>query len=388
MPQPENHNQPDRPPDRDADLVGEKSEEKRAYYEASQWQLIGRRFGKHRVAFWMLHVLIVLYAVCLNCGFFAPYGKNQRHVKRLSQPPQVVHFGRVEGHTLPRFYVHPFVRDENPETLRRSYRVKRDERVPLRFLVRGRTWHFLGFIETDLHLFGVEGGHTAFLLGTDPLGRDMLSRILYGGRISLLVGFTGVLISFFFGIVLGGVSGYFGGLIDLAIQRVVEVLMTIPKIPIWLAMAAAIPKEWTSLEVYIAMTMILGCIGWTGLCRVVRGKLLSLREEDYARAAVLAGASQRRVIFIHLVPNFLSHIIAALTLRVPAMILAETGLSFLGLGLRPPIVSWGVLLKQANNVSVVVNQPWLLVPAAMVIIAVLAFNFTGDGLRDAADPYA
>lgn len=230
--------------------------------------------------------------------------------------------------------------------------------------------------------------HRAFLLGTGPLGQDVLSRILHGGRISLLIGLMGVLLSFALGITLGGISGYFGGRVDMIIQRTAEVLMTIPKIPIWLALAAAIPKQWSSLSVYFMMTLILASMGWTGLCRVVRGKLLALREEDYARAALLAGASERRIIFVHLLPNFVSHLIASLTLAIPGMILAETSLSFLGLGLRPPIVSWGVLLQQAQSVEVVENQPWMLLPAVAVIVSVLAFNFVGEGLRDAADPYS
>ena len=228
----------------------------------------------------------------------------------------------------------------------------------------------------------------AFLLGTDGLGRDMLSRIISGGRISLLLGITGVMLSFFLGISLGGISGYYGGGVDMLIQRSAEIIQSIPTIPIWLALGAAIPKDWSPIQVYFGMTLILACMGWTGLCRVVRGKLLSLREEDYARAALLAGATERRIIFMHLIPNFTSHIIASLTLAIPGMILAETSLSFLGLGLRPPIVSWGVLLQQANSVQVVKSQPWLLLPAAMVVIAVLAFNFIGEGLRDAADPYS
>lgn len=457
-------------------------EQKLAYYEASQWTLMRRRFAKHKVALWMMYVVIILYVVCLNCEFFAPYDKVTIHKDWVNLPPQYLNFGSVPGHTLPRFYVHPYERVRNPVTLAERYYVDESIRVPVRFFTRGHRWSFLWLFETDLHFFGVdddvllahddrvratigddpqvageafthvvvsgatfkgvdirprdslcvwtaddsgdevmaeyriasvdaeanrltlESGpkqaiarpvkaelrreRTCFLLGTGELGQDGLSRILYGGRISLLIGLTGVVLSFTLGIVLGGISGYFGGKIDMVIQRVAEVLMTVPKIPVWLAMAAAIPKSWTSLQVYFAMTLILACTGWTGLCRVVRGKLLALREEDYARAAILAGATERRVIFVHLVPNFVSHIIASLTLAIPAMILAETGLSFLGLGLRPPIVSWGVLLQEANSVSVVVFQPWLLLPAGMVILSVLAFNFVGEGLRDAADPYS
>jgi len=355
-------------------------------YEASQWRLMYRRFKKHRMAFWMAHVVILIYVVCLLCAFFSPYDPNTMHKHYVNLPPQALHFGFVEDGTLPQLYVHPYEREQDPVTLRRVYTLNEEVRVPVDFFVSGREWHFLGLIPTNLHFFGPEGG-TAFLLGTDRLGRDVFSRILYGGRISLILGLNGVLISFFLGIILGGISGFYGGVLDLVIQRVVEVFQTVPKIPIWLAMAAAMPKNWTSLQVYFAMTLILACMGWTDLCRVVRGKILSLREEDYAKAAMIAGASESRIMFVHLVPNFFSHIIASLTLAIPGMILAETALSFLGLGLRPPIVSWGVLLEGVN-VDAILNQPWLLLPGGMVIIAVLAINFTGDGLRDAADPYA
>jgi peptide/nickel transport system permease protein len=360
------------------------------YYEASARKLMWRRFRKHKVALWMLHVTVMLYVICLNCGFFAPYEPSEIHRDWVNLPPQMLHFGKVKGYKLPRLYVCPFVTEQDPVTLERRHWVDRDRRVPLRFLVRGQPWKILGLVETNVHLFGVDfdKGETCFLLGTDSLGQDLFSRLFYGGRISLLLGLTGVTLTFVLGILLGGISGYYGGRIDMIIQRVAEVLQTVPKIPIWLTLAAAIPKSWTSLQVYFAMTLILACMGWTGLCRTVRGKLLALREEDYARAALLAGASERRVIFLHLIPNFLSHIIASLTLAIPGMILAETSLSFLGLGLRPPIVSWGVLLQDAIRVDVVVNQPWLLLPAVMVIITVLAFNFTGEGLRDAADPYS
>ena len=470
-------------------------EKKLAYYEASQWSLIRRRFSRHKVALWMMFVVIILYVLCLNCNFFSAYEPSTIHKEWINMPPQYLRFGSVPGLTLPRFYVNPYTRVRNPITLAERYYVDESKRVPIRFFARGPEWHFLGLIPTRRHFYGVDpealGGvvdagqkpltitvdddpaeegtqytrvtlsdghtaadlglrpgdtfhfdapdpahagqtkvqdlnigrilpndpadgpgetilldyplsepvtapvaaelwrsHTVFLLGTGPLGQDLISRLLHGGRISLLTGLTGVIISFVLGISLGGISGYFGGKIDMAIQRVAEVLMTVPSIPIWLALAAAIPKGWTSLQVYFAMTLILACMSWTGLCRVVRGKLLALREEDYARAALLAGATERRVIFVHLIPNFVSHLIASLTLSIPGMILAETSLSFLGLGLRPPIVSWGVLLNQAQTLEVVENQPWLLLPAGMVVLAVLAFNFVGEGLRDAADPYS
>ncbi len=387
--------------------------EKIAFYEASQWSLMWRRFAKHKMALWCMHIIIVLYLLCLNADFFSPHQPATINGQWVNLPPQMLKFGFVESLTLPRFYVQPYTMEKHPETLARMYRVDRRYRAPIRFFVSGHTWKFMGLFETDLHFFGVDtmyaAGITAgpgsaapgamaaadvqaappvFLLGTGQLGQCSFSRILYGGRISLLLGLTGVFLTFFLGIFLGGISGYYGGKIDLVIQRVAEILQSMPKIPLWLALAAAIPKDWTSLQVYFGMTMILACMGWTGLCRTVRGKLLSLREEDYARAAIIAGASERRVIFVHLIPNFFSHIVASLTLAVPGMILAETSLSFLGLGLRPPMVSWGVLLQEAKNPGVVIDQPWLLVPALAVVITVLAMNFTGEGLRDAADPYS
>lgn len=358
-----------------------------AYYEASQWQLMKRRFRKHRVAFWCTHLVAVIYLVCLAAPFIAPYDPVEVHEDFVNLPPQALHVGFVDGHTLPRLYVHPYVMERDPITLKREYRLDRDERVPLRLFVEGRTWSFLGLIDTDLHLFGVDEGKTCFLFGTGKLGQDVFSRMLYGGRISLLLGIMGVALSFILGLSLGGISGYYGGRVDMVIQRSAEVLMTIPSIPLWLALAAAIPKSWSSLQVYWGMTMILACIGWTGMCRTVRGKLLALREEDYAKAALLAGASEKRIIAVHLIPNFFSHIIASLSLAVPGMILAETSLSFLGLGLRPPIVSWGVLLQEAT-VDAVINQPWLLLPGLCVVITVLSFNFMGEGMRDAADPYS
>ncbi|MBN2583717.1 MAG: ABC transporter permease [Planctomycetes bacterium] len=365
-------------------------EAKIAYYEASQWSLVRRRFAKHKVALWMLSVVAVLYVLCLFCDFFSPYDPAEVHSHWINLPPQALRFGFVEGHTLPRPYVRPMVKYQHSVTLQYLYYVDHDRKTPIRFFVSGRPWKFLGLFETRLHLFGIDASEdqTCFLLGTDSLGQDLLSRTLYGGRISLLIGLVGVLLSFALGILLGGISGYYGGKIDMLIQRVAEIFQTVPKIPIWLALGAAIPKDWGTLQVYFGMTLILACMGWTGLCRVVRGKLLALREEDYARAAALAGARESRIIFMHLIPNFISHIIASLTLAIPGMILAETSMSFLGLGIRPPAVSWGVLLQEARYPHVVNEQPWLLLPAGLVVLAVLAINFVGEGLRDAADPYA
>lgn len=366
----------------------EATEEKIAYYEAPQRTLMWRRFSKHKMAFWSLHIVGLLYFLCLNCGFFAPCDPATIHRRWVNLPPQRLHFGRVSDLKLPRVYVHPYTVTKDPVTLLRQYRVNTSQRIPLTLFPRGRTWKCLWLFETDRHFFGCRDGQPVFLLGTGTLGQDVLSRLLYGGRISMLLGLTGVALTFILGISLGGISGFYGGKIDMVIQRFAEMLQSVPKIPIWLALAAAIPKHWTSLQVYFGMTLILACMGWTGLCRTVRGKLLSLREEDYARAAIIAGATERRVIFVHLIPNFFSHIIASLTLAIPGMILAETSLSFLGLGLQPPMVSWGVLLQDVRSPGAVINQPWLLTPALTVIVAVLALNFVGEGLRDAADPYS
>ncbi len=370
-------------------LFTKKKKAEKASYEASQSELVWRRFRKHRVAFWCLHIVVLLYVVCLNSHFFAPYSPDRVFAQRANQPPQPLRFGMVEGSRLPRLYVYPLIKHKDPVTLVRIYQEDRASRQPLHFFVKGRTWKLLGLLPMERHFFGAaQGQDEIFLLGTGMLGQDTFSRVLYGGRISLLLGLTGVLITFFLGILLGGISGYYGGKVDMLIQRVAEVLQSLPKVPLWLALGATIPKDWTSLQVYFGMTMILACMGWTGLCRTVRGKLLSLREEDYARAAMIAGASETRIIFKHLIPNFTSHIIAQLTLSIPGMILAETGLSFLGLGLQPPMVSWGILLQNVRSPGAIANQPWLLMPALAVVLAVLAMNFVGEGLRDAADPYA
>jgi peptide/nickel transport system permease protein len=253
--------------------------------------------------------------------------------------------------------------------------------------VHGDPYKLWGLWETDIHFFGVEEGGSLYILGTDWKGRDLLTRIIYGARVSLSIGVVGVLLSLFLGLLLGGISGYFGGIADTTIQRIIEILRSFPSIPLWMALNAAIPVHWPPLRVYFGITVILSLIGWTGLARVIRGKLLSLREEDYVLAAKIAGCPDMLMISRHLLPGFLSYIIVNMTLAIPRMILAETALSFLGLGLRPPVTSWGVLLKEAQNVHIIARHPWLLVPAIFVILTVLTFNFLGDGLRDAADPY-
>ncbi|NQT86686.1 ABC transporter permease, partial [bacterium] len=351
-------------------------------YTASQWQLMWWKFRKHKLAVAASLMILALYLIAIFAGFLAPYTLEQRDVMNAYAPPQRLHFVSDEGvHLWP--FVYGLEHGRHPETLRKVYVEDRTKRYPVRLFVRGDTYRFWGLFETNIHLFGVEEGGTLYLLGADSLGRDMLSRIVYGSRISLTIGLIGVTMSFVLGLTIGGISGYFGGWIDHVIQRFIEILRSFPSIPLWMALSAALPAHWSPLQVYLGITMVLSFIGWTGLARQVRGKILSLREEDFATAALVCGASRWRILYRHLLPSFMSHIIVSITLAVPGMILGETALSFLGLGLRPPITSWGVLLKEAQNVQSVALHPWLLTPVIAVILTVLSFNFVGDGLRDA-----
>ncbi len=355
-------------------------------YTASQWKLMWWKFRKHRLARWSSMVILTFYLVAAFCEFLAPYTLKQRDTDYAFAPPQRIRFVSEDGLHL-RPFVYGFKGKRHPETLRKSYTEDRTRRYPIHLFERGVPYRLWGVFRTDLHLFGVKDGGSLFLLGTDSMGRDMLSRIIYGSRISLTIGLVGVSLSFILGLAIGSFSGYYGGWIDNLIQRGIEILRSFPSIPLWMALSAALLASWSPLQIYMGITVVLSLIGWTGLARQVRSKILSLREEDFATAALLVGASQRRIMWRHLLPSFMSHIIVSITLAIPGMILGETALSFLGLGLRPPITSWGVLLKEAQNVQAVAFHPWLLTPVLFVILTVLAFNFMGDGLRDAADPY-
>lgn len=352
---------------------------------ASQLKLTWWRFRRHRLALISGILLVIAYFTIAIVEFLAPYNVHTRNVDRIYAPPQQVHFFHDGSFVGP--FVYGRTMELDMETLRRVYGENTNEVQPLRFFCRGDSYRFWGFIDGNVHLVCPAEGGDMFLLGTDRLGRDVLSRILYGARVSLTIGLLGVMTSFVLGIVIGGLAGYWGGWFDLAVQRVTEVLHSIPSIPLWLAMAAIMPADWSPLFVYLGITFILGLLDWTGLARAVRSKLLALREEDYVLAAQMMGAGSARIIGRHLIPGFMSHLIASATLTIPGMILGETTLSFLGLGLRPPITSWGVLLTEARTVNVIALYPWLLFPVVPVIVIILAFNFLGDGLRDAADPY-
>ena len=360
------------------------SAEERLYF-ASQKQLIWRRFRRHKLAYISLWLLIVMYVVALTFEFWAPYGPQTKHSGYINTPPTPIQFVDEEGNFRGPF-VYGLEYELDMDTFQRMYVPDPEQVHPIRFFTRGEPYRLWGVIPTDIHFFDASEGKV-FLLGTDDLGQDMLTRILAGSRISLTIGLVGVSLSFLLGITLGGISGFYGGIIDVLIMRVTEVLSAIPQIPLWLALATIVPLNWPVTQTYFAITLILSLLTWTGLARQVRAKMLELREQDYVTAAKIGGASNTRVIFDHLLPAYSSLLVVSLTLAVPGMILGETALSFLGLGIRPPAVSWGTLLQGAQNVSAIAQYPWKLTPALFIIVAVLLYNFIGDGLRDAADPY-
>ena len=355
---------------------------------ATQFQLTWWRFRKHRLAVWSGIVVVIFYVMAIFADTIAYTDPQATDAKRSYIPPQGIHLFDEDGSFHP--WVHGLKGKRDLKTFKIVYTVDPDSKLFLRFFAEGYPYHLFGLIPTTTHLIGVANGKAEdglYLFGTDLLGRDLWSRLAVATRVSLSIGLAGVAVSLFLGVLLGGVSGLYGGAIDTLIQRLIEIIRSIPTIPLWMGLAAALPNTWTTAQIYFAITIIISFIGWTDLARVVRGRFLALRGEDFVVAAELAGASQLRIIFRHMLPSFLSHVIAATSLALPAMIISETSLSFLGLGLRPPAISWGVLLQDAQNIQTLGLAPWLLIAALPVIVVILAFNFLGDGLRDAADPY-
>jgi peptide/nickel transport system permease protein len=363
----------------------QKASRSESYYVATQWQLILRKFKKHRIAIVGLIVLVILYVVAIFANVFATYDMAKRDTAYIFAPPSKVHLfhnGQLMGP-----FVYGLGFEEDPVTWQKLYVENKEQIHKLGLFTKGDSYKLWGIIPGDRHFIGTKDGAPYFVFGTDQSGRDLYSRIIFGLQVSLTVGLVGVFFTFVLGCIFGGIAGYYGGIADMVVSRLVEFLQSMPSIPLWMALAAALPKEWSTVYVYFMITIILSLMGWTGLARIVRGKLLQMRNEDYVMAARLSGAKDSYLISKHLLPGFMSYLIVNITLAVPQMILGETALSFLGIGLRPPVVSLGVLLKDAQNISAIALSPWLMIPGAFIIIIVLAFNFLGDGLRDAADPY-
>lgn len=360
------------------------TEARHAELDMANWRLILRRFRQHKLGLVSAIFLLLSYLMLPFAGFISPYTANERNPDHLLAPPQGIHLFHEGSFVGP--YVFPITEQINMETFTREYVPDLDSTAPLSFFCERSTYNLAGLVRSNTHLFCAPDGATVFLFGSDRLGRDVFSRILYGAQLSLTVGLVGITVSFVIGIVLGSMAGYFGGFTDWIVNRVIEVLRSLPELPLWLALSAAVPSHWGPVSVFFIISIILGILDWPGLARAVRSKFLSLREEEFVRAAEMMGARPARVIRKHLLPNFLSHLIASATLSIPAMILGETALSFLGLGLRAPAVSWGVMLNDAQNLASIEIYPWTAIPMLPIIIVVLAFNFFGDGLRDAMDP--
>ena len=357
------------------------------FYIASQWRMMWWKFRKHRLAIIASPILIILYLVALFCEFVSPYTPTTRFPDYLNSPPNRIRIYNPETGFKGGMYVYGLETGRDPVTLRKTYARDADTRYRVRWFGRGEEYKLWGLIRSRVHLLAPEEGAPFFLFGTDRLGRDLFTRTLYASRISLTIGLVGVAISTVLGLILGGIAGYFGGTADSIVMRTVDLMSSIPTIPLWMGLAAAVPRNWSVITTYFAITIILSLVGWSHLARVVRGRFLSLREEDFVVSAVVSAAPRRAVIFRHMLPSFLSYILVSITLAIPAMILGETALSFLGLGIRPPAVSWGTLLQDAQNIQAVARQPWLLIPCLFVFLTVLMYNFLGDGMRDAADPY-